>query len=610
MRKIKQAAIGIACSALIMANSMQAMACTAVYVGKDVSADGTTMIARSEDIGGGYTKRFIVHEAKTHKKGEKFKDTYGFEMDLPEKTYRYTAVEDTPEQGEGDRPYGEAGFNEHGLAVTATVSAYYNEEAKAADPLEEKGLYELSIAEVVLSQCKTAKEGVELLASIVDKQGAGEGNIILLADQKEAWYMEILSGHQYAAIKMPTDKVAVVPNFFMLGKLDINDKDVITSENLVNLPKEHGFLVEEDGMINVEQTYGEPHAEHSTYRAWGGQTYLNPNLKVTPDDKTFQLFFDPADKVKIQDVIGVLSYRYEGTKYDTEKEENKNINQIGNERQAECHILQIRHDYPKALAGIEWLAMGNAEHSVFLPYYGSLITDTADAHKIKDITYNADSAYWSFRSIAALCDVDRRQYGDGVQKYWRAYQDKIINAQKKVDKEMLSLYKKDEKAAGRKATALGKAVTNEAIGRANRIYSELMQYFAADRGSRQKEPFATALMKNIVTNYSFKMADADSKDLLNAVQVTEDKISLKVKGDRTAAIKVTLPLELKKISKLTKNSKATDALITYKTNNEKVVSVSNSGKITAKKTGKATITITVKLGCGIMKNFKTAVTVK
>lgn len=463
----------------------------------------------------------------------------------------------------------------------------------------------MSIAEVVLTQCKTAKEGVELLASIIDKQGAGEGNIILLADQKEAWYMEILSGHQYAAIKMPTDKVAVVPNFFMLGKIDVNDKDVIVSKNLVSLPKEHDFLVEEDGMINVEQTYGEPHAEHSTYRAWGGQTYLNPKLKVSPEDKTFHLFFDPEKKVEIQDVIGVLSYRYEGTKYDTEKEENKNINQIGNQRQAECHILQIRHDYPKDLAGIEWLAMGNSEHSVFLPYYGSLITDTAEAHKVKDITYNANSAYWSFRSIAALCDVDRRQYGDGVQKYWRAYQEKIINAQKKVDKEMLSLYNKDEKAAERKATALGIAITNEAIGRANTIYSELMQYFAADRGSRQLEPFATTVMNKITTNYSYKMADANYKDLLNAVQVTKENINLKVKGNKTSAIKVILPYELKKVSNLTKNSKPTDAMVTYKSNNEEVVTVSKNGKITAEKAGKATITTTVKLGYGIKKNYKT-----
>lgn len=505
MRKIKQT-INAAGSVLNERSHLKAMACTAVYVGKNVSEDGTTMIARSEDIGGGYTKRFVVHNGENHKKGEKFRDINGFEMDLPEKTFRYTAVEDTPERGEGERPYGEAGFNEYGLAVTATVSANYNEKAEIADPYVKTGLYELSIEEIVLSQCKTAKEGVKLLASIIDNQGSGEGNIIMLADQEEAWYMEILSGSQYAAIKMPTDKVAVVPNFFMIGKLDVNGQDVITSKDLINLPKKHGFLVEEDGMINVEQTYGEPHLEHSTYRAWGGRYYFNKNLKVSPDDDTFQLFFEPEKKVKLQDVIGVLSYRYEGTKYDTELEENKEINQIGNERQAECHVLQIRHDYPSALAGVEWLAMGNAEHSVFLPYYGSLITDTADCHKIKDILYNKDSAYWSFRSIAALCDVNRRQYGDGVKEYWRAYQEELIKAHKEVDKEMFSLYEKDKKAAEDKATALGKAITAEAVEYANKVFNELVQYFAADRGICQEESFKTTLIECVKTNYSFTMS--------------------------------------------------------------------------------------------------------
>ncbi len=37
--------------------------------------------------------------------------------------------------------------------------------------------------------------------------------------------MEILSGHQYVAVKVPEDKYAVFANTYYLGHVDLNDKE-------------------------------------------------------------------------------------------------------------------------------------------------------------------------------------------------------------------------------------------------------------------------------------------------------------------------------------------------------------------------------------------------
>ena len=48
---------------ILCLSSVSAMACTAIYVGSDLTADGTTMFARSEDISNSYNKLFYVSPA-------------------------------------------------------------------------------------------------------------------------------------------------------------------------------------------------------------------------------------------------------------------------------------------------------------------------------------------------------------------------------------------------------------------------------------------------------------------------------------------------------------------------------------------------------------------
>ena len=49
----------------------RAAACTAVYVGKDVSADGTTIMAKSNDYGDNYANYIAVEPAVKNKPGRK-----------------------------------------------------------------------------------------------------------------------------------------------------------------------------------------------------------------------------------------------------------------------------------------------------------------------------------------------------------------------------------------------------------------------------------------------------------------------------------------------------------------------------------------------------------
>ncbi len=507
------------CMALLLVVSCipSAFACTGVYVGHDQSENGSTYMGRSEDIGNLYDKMFGAVPAKDWEEGAMYEDTYGFKMPYPSHTYAYTYVKDSPLTGETmedengnyfGEAYAAAGQNEKGLSITATVSTSYNADAEAADPLLETGICEVSMPSVLLGGAATAKEAVDLLADILDTYGAGECNSLMISDKNETWYFEIVSGHQYAAIKMPADKVSAQPNIMLLGVIDVNDtKNVVASENLVKLAQDNGFLeTDENGNIDVAKTYAEEESGKGQYsRYWQGLFYVNEEaaeaLDVTAINNgvnPLPLLIDPTEKLSTLDVLHWLAYRGEGTKMDSNA--NPDIYAIGNERQAECHVFEVRKDMPEQLATIQWQAMADAEFSIFVPFYTAMITETLENYQTPDLEPVENSINWNFQVINDLCYNNRDNCAENVKAYFEDYQKALIDQQKDIDAAMTELYAKDPVLAAKKANDLGMDLAKQVLEMSNSVVAELKEYVAGDMA----EPFEPTAKTEIgLPEYSF-----------------------------------------------------------------------------------------------------------
>ncbi len=494
---MKKRLISLALGVTIAMSSVTSLACTGTIVGRKVAKDGHTILGRTEDYSAAYNKNIVVTPRKNYKKGEMFEDVNGLKLPQPEQSYKFTSVPDGY-QDEGD-VFDAAGFNEFGVAMTATVTAYAHEKAYKADPLVEKGLTESSITGIVLPRVKTAREGIELVAKIVDEHGSSEGNIIFVSDQKETWYMEMLTGHQYVAVKYPEDAFSVVPNCYMLGVVDVNDKEnVIASKDLVNLPKKNGFLVEENGKIHVRKTYAEKLNEYNRSRLWGGINFLDKDKKIPYEAEEFELFQKTDKKISVKDVMEMQRYRYEGTKYDANLPQNAEVRAIGTINQEECHVLEVREDYPKDMGGVLWVAMGNSEHSIYVPVLGG-ITDSIPAYKVTGNQYKPESAYWTLRGVSALSELNREQYGKNVRKYWNKEELRLLEEQKAVDKKIKELAKQDPKKAVEYADQLAQKNLNKAYKDGQTIFAELMTYFYRDSGKKQEKPYTPSLLGGEMT---------------------------------------------------------------------------------------------------------------
>ena len=464
-------------------------ACTGFIIGKDLTTDGSTLYGRTEDLEPNHNKNFVVRERKYNKAGDRFVDeTNGFSFDLPAVSYKYTAVPDvTPEQGVFD----EAGFNEEGVSISATVSASANDDIQKVDPYVKDGIAESALTSVVLPHVKTAKEGVELLAKIVREKGAAEGNIVTIADKTGVWYMEILSGHQYAAIKFPDDKYAVFPNTFFLGSVDKNDtENTILSADLEKIAQDAGTYKEINGSFHVAQSYNPPLAEADRSRVWSGIKALDPNADVQYDDEYFELMHSTSDKLSLRDAMNLQRNRLEGTDFKPQDQmelDGKGIPDktkadpvykypISNPNVMEAHIFQLKENLPASTGGgILWLAMGSPRNAPYLPYYGN-ISNTSQPYQEMSTAYNENSWYWTVSRINDLVAKYPELFEDGsIRSKIERMESQWMEEQPAHDNEQISLSEQPEQASLK--------ATKDSMERADSVFKRLkeIQKIAEDK---------------------------------------------------------------------------------------------------------------------------------
>lgn len=410
-------------------------ACTGFIIGKDLTKDGYTIFGRTEDLEEHHNKNFVIVPAQTYDDDEVLYDRYTTASYKHAKNeYKYYSFFDRDRHSVWGL-YGEHGFNEKGVAMTATVSATPHDKILEVDPLVRTGLSEAIMTNLVLPRVKTAREGIELIAKVLDERGSLEGNIVVIADPEETWYMEILSGHQYAAIKFPEDKYAVFPNAYYLGHVDFEDKEnYILSPKLVEIAKEAGTYTEKDGQFHVALSYGEAFTDGNHSRTYSGIKNLDPDSPVTWEDGFYELLHSPTDpsrKYTVEDAIAFQRDRFENLDEDfvpsdlkgkVELEEGQQFKYpLGNKNVMEAHIYEMRQDIPKEFGGVLWVAMDASRNNAYIPFYGNM-TETHKSFQPISFTYDPNSFYWVADNIDNMVATYPKLFGNSIQDIWKDYE--------------------------------------------------------------------------------------------------------------------------------------------------------------------------------------------
>ena len=460
---------------LVSAAGTVAVACTGFYVGRKVSADGTTIIARTVDSKPATCKRFEILPHVENVPGRHYLgNNTTTEWPLPATTYKAVVVPSVPWGLKAGR-YEGACANEKGVMLSGTVTAYSNVAATNADPFVSSGFAEASLPGLLISCSATAREAVELLGRVVGSRGHNGAEIYMIADRDEAWYVEVYTGHEWAAVRMPEDKVACWGNQFMIRSFDPSSPDTLCSPGLVSLPEKAGFLVKgADGLPDLYRTYAPELTDYSNYRTWfGHRTFAPETAGDYATDRPMELFYAPSHKVGYREMFELMRTRYEGTDHNPEENGLPGVRTIGTTKQATSHVLSIDASLPERFRCTLWASLGNCEHTVFLPM-NAAITACDEAYATDqtegEFRYDARIASMAFRRLAALAEKDRRWYGRGVRDFWHAREDTYLA-------EYPGLLKTLDAA---KLTEWTLAAQRKDLADARRIFDDLAWYITAN----------------------------------------------------------------------------------------------------------------------------------
>ncbi|MCQ2796075.1 MAG: C69 family dipeptidase [Bacilli bacterium] len=430
-------------------------ACTVMYVGKNLSTNGKAIIARSGDSSPNamnLNMTIFNHNVLANKVVD---SKNGFTYKMPATTYRYISTPRNRVINKGHH-WEVSAINEKGVGVTATLSCYSKPEIVGEggfDPLVPTGIGEDNITQIVGATATTAREGIQIIANIIDKQGACDCNAIMTVDQSEAWYMEIYSGHQYAAVKMPDNKILTAGNEFVFDSLKamgIKRDDAILSENLLTKIPETKREPENcnDVMdLNLFGTYAKPLTDEESGRAVNDnchrRTWRGYNLfakEKYPDYQTYNsiikypAFYEINDGTKL-DIHSVKTFMRDRFEDILENEDNPNysdfkkdyddhvLRYIGIETAYQIHVIQSNPDLPKYIAATEWVSMSNANYTPFVPISNGVYSLPDYYTKVSDVYgYDEKSAANIFKKLNTLARVDRPNYGIYVQEFWESYE--------------------------------------------------------------------------------------------------------------------------------------------------------------------------------------------
>ncbi len=212
--------------------------CTTHMAQGSAMEGGGTVITKNRDQSINTLSEVAIEEAARHAEGDAYKAAY-IDIPQPSETYRFVGSRTAGRWGYG------MGVNEWGVTVS-------DNDANSRDELQfEAGLHDNDVIRLVLERAKTAREGVDVVAALVEEYGqAWNGIMFEIGDKDELWIVEV-TGKRWAAKKY-TDDVTARSNQFQLE----DDYDLCSSDLVSFAEATWGVKANAEGKINFRQAYG------------------------------------------------------------------------------------------------------------------------------------------------------------------------------------------------------------------------------------------------------------------------------------------------------------------------------------------------------------------
>ena len=451
--------------ALSVASSL---ACTNLIVGKNASADGSTIVSYSADSYGLFGELYH-YPAGIHKKGTMV-DVYEWD------TGKYLGQIEQARQ-----TYNVIGnMNEYQLTIAETTFGGRPELVDTTGVIDYGSLIYLA-----LQRSTSAREAIKVMTGLVEEYGYySSGESFTIADPNEVWIMEMIGkgpgvrGAVWVAIRIPDDCIAAHANQSRIHRFDLNDKEnCLYSPDVISFAREKKYF---DGM-NKDFSFANAYApldfgarRYCEARVWSyynmftdrGSEFL-PYIQGQ-SDTPMPLYLKPNRKISVQDIRQAMRDHYEGTPLDISndfgagayhtpyrlsplsfKHEGKeyfNERPISTQQSGFVFVAQMRSSMPDPVGGVLWFGNDDANMTVFTPVYCCTDRVPQCYSRVEGadyVTFSWKSAFWIYNWVANMVYPRYDLMMPDVRAVQSSLETTFSDAQEGIETAALRLWEKD-----------------------------------------------------------------------------------------------------------------------------------------------------------------------
>lgn len=430
--------------------------CFTILVGKNATTDGSVLLAHNEDDHGEHLVNWYKVPFLSHKSRETITLMNGAKIQQLKETNGYIWLE---MQG---MKFSDSYMNQWGVTISSDQCRSKEKEVELKD-----GGIGYWLRRIMAERAKSAKEAVKIGGRIVEEIGyASSGRSYCIADPDEVWILAVVKGKHWVAQRVPDNKVACIPNYYTITKIDLSDtNNFLGASDIIDYAiQKKWYNPDIDGTFNFRKAYADTSSLKSMSniaRHWRAVNLLS-NKKYNINDELPFAFY-PENKISISDLMIVLRDHYEETEFyqaDTCKNNNPHKNKvmpICSETNQYGFIAQLRSVLPIDIGAVLWLAPRRPCTQPFIPWYYGII-DIPDIYTMNnhqsaleqhfqaaDNIYDIkpDHAFLTFINIADSVDKDYKNNIKEIIEKRDAFEEKLIKNQSGFENQIYYIYQND-----------------------------------------------------------------------------------------------------------------------------------------------------------------------
>lgn len=473
-----------------------AMACTNFLVGKDASADGSTLISYAADSYGMYG--FLHFSPATDWAEGATREVKDWDTGrplcyIPQVAHTYSVV---------------GNMNEHQVAIGETT---WGGREELWDTV---GIDYGSLIYIALERSKTAREAIEWFITLVNEYGyASEGESFSFGDPNEVWIMDLIGkgpgkkGANWVAVRIPDNAIAGHANQSRIttlpqGKAKLTKEqkrlqkklncvcngDWIWDKDVIAFARQKGYFSGADKDFSFQAAYN-PFDFSGLYaceaRVWSFFNHFSDDMERYLDyatGKTFRetggkdegehmpLWIVPNRKVSVQDIKNCMRDEYQGTPMDITQGEaagawNSKLRFGGlgfqldsvqywyprptaTQQTAWSYVAQMRSFADPKVGGIFWFGVDDAACSCYTPMYCRInhVPECFAEGNGDSYTFSPTSAWWTFNLVANWAYTKYSRMYPHIRETQQIWDDKFNTQIAGVDEHAASLSEEEARA--------------------------------------------------------------------------------------------------------------------------------------------------------------------